>query len=44
MVLQALGGVEMAMIDAGIKFQAGSGVGAAVTYYTQTREPLALVA
>ncbi|MBT6416301.1 aminotransferase class V-fold PLP-dependent enzyme [Candidatus Puniceispirillum sp.] len=36
MVLQMLGGAEMAMRDAGIKFDAGSGVGAAVTYYTDT--------
>ena len=44
MVLQALGGVEMAMIDAGINFQAGSGVGAAVNYYTDARKALAMVA
>ena len=44
MVLQALGGVEMAMIDAGIDFQAGAGVGAAVNYYTDARKALALVA
>ena len=37
MVLQMLGGAEMAMRDAGIKFAAGSGVGAAVTYYTNTQ-------
>ena len=37
MVLQMLGGAEMAMRDAGIKFAAGSGVGAAVTYYTDTQ-------
>ncbi len=36
MVLQALGGVEMAMRDVGIPFQAGSGVGAAVEYFTNT--------
>lgn len=36
MVLQALGGVEMAMRDVGIPFQAGSGVGAAVEYFTGT--------
>ncbi|MDB2391158.1 aminotransferase class V-fold PLP-dependent enzyme [Alphaproteobacteria bacterium] len=36
MVLQMLGGAEMAMCDVGIKFAAGSGVGAAVTYFTNT--------
>ena len=44
MVLRALGGVEMAMRDAGIPFQAGSGVGAAVEYYTDTRQQLTLAA
>ena len=44
MVLRALGGVEMAMRDAGIPFQAGSGVGAAVEYYTDSRQPLSLAA
>jgi len=44
MVLQALGGVEMAMIDAGIEFQAGAGVGAAVQHYTKSRQPLTLAA
>lgn len=33
MVLQALGGVEMAMRDVGIPFEAGSGVGAAVEQF-----------
>ena len=36
MVLQMLGGAEMAMRDAGIQFAAGSGVGSAVTYFTDT--------
>ena len=36
MVLQMLGGAEMAMLDAGIQFAAGSGVGAAITYFTDT--------
>jgi len=36
MVLQMLGGAEMAMRDAGIQFATGSGVGAAVTYFTDT--------
>ncbi|MDA9056200.1 aminotransferase class V-fold PLP-dependent enzyme [Alphaproteobacteria bacterium] len=44
MVLRALGGVEMAMRDAGIPFQAGSGVGAAVEYYSDTRQSLSLAA
>jgi len=44
MVLRALGGVEMAMRDAGIPFQAGSGVGAAVEYYTDTHQSLSLAA
>ena len=34
MVLQTLGGVELAMRDVGIPFQPGAGVGAAVTYFT----------
>lgn len=34
MVLQSLGGVEMAMRDVGIPFRAGAGVGAAVEYFT----------
>ncbi|MEM1160855.1 MAG: aminotransferase class V-fold PLP-dependent enzyme [Pseudomonadota bacterium] len=37
MVLQALGGAELAMRDAGISFEAGSGVGAAVEHFTKTR-------
>jgi alanine-glyoxylate transaminase/serine-glyoxylate transaminase/serine-pyruvate transaminase len=44
MVLQALGGTEMALRDAGISFKAGSGVGAAVEYYTESRRPLTLAA
>ena len=44
MVLRALGGVEMAMRDAGIPFQAGAGVGAAVEYYTDTRQRVSLAA
>jgi alanine-glyoxylate transaminase/serine-glyoxylate transaminase/serine-pyruvate transaminase len=43
MVLSALGGAELAMKDAGIPFQAGAGVGAAVSYYSSTRSaPVAL--
>ena len=37
MVLQALGGAEMAMRDVGIAFTPGSGVGAAVSYFTEHR-------
>ena len=44
MVLQALGGVEMAMRDAGIPFEPGSGVGAAVSYYTDTGAALRMAA
>lgn len=44
MVLQVLGGVEMAMLDAGIKFESGSGVGAAVQYYVESRQALKLAA
>jgi alanine-glyoxylate transaminase/serine-glyoxylate transaminase/serine-pyruvate transaminase len=44
MVLQALGGTEMALRDAGISFKAGSGVGSAVEYYTESRRPLTLAA
>ena len=46
MVLQALGGAELAMRDAGIAFEAGSGVGAAVTYFSDTHasKPLLLAA
>ena len=44
MVLQALGGVELAMRDCGVNFTAGSGVGAAIEHYTDRREPLSLAA
>ena len=44
MVLQALGGVELAMRDCGIDFKAGSGVGAAIEHYTDSREVLSLAA
>jgi|TARA_X000000950_G_scaffold76754_2_gene96112 alanine-glyoxylate transaminase/serine-glyoxylate transaminase/serine-pyruvate transaminase len=36
MVLQALGGVELAMRKVGVAFEAGSGVGAAIDFYTET--------
>jgi alanine-glyoxylate transaminase/serine-glyoxylate transaminase/serine-pyruvate transaminase len=44
MVLQALGGTEMALRDAGISFKPGSGVGAAVEYYTESHRPMTLAA
>ncbi len=46
MVLQALGGAEMAMRDVGIQFEAGSGVGAAVKHFTDTSiaTPMAIAA
>ncbi|MBU2358177.1 MAG: serine--glyoxylate aminotransferase, partial [Alphaproteobacteria bacterium] len=36
MVCTALSVAEMALIDTGIKIEAGSGVGAAITHYSQT--------
>ena len=44
MVLQALGGAELAMRHCGIRFQAGAGVGAAIESFTETREALPLAA
>jgi len=44
MVLQALGGAELAMRDVGIPFKSGSGVGAAVDYYASTGQATALAA
>ncbi|WP_121067816.1 aminotransferase class V-fold PLP-dependent enzyme [Chachezhania antarctica] len=44
MVLQALGGAELAMRDVGIPFQSGAGVGAAVDYYAATPQAAALAA
>ena len=44
MVLQALGGVEMAMRDVGVKFLPGCGVGAAIEKYTDTKAPMVLAA
>lgn len=44
MVLQALGGVELAMRECGIAFTAGSGVGAAIEHYTDTRVELPIAA
>jgi alanine-glyoxylate transaminase/serine-glyoxylate transaminase/serine-pyruvate transaminase len=44
MVLQALGGTELAMRHAGIAFEPGSGVGAAVRHFSQDRSTLRLAA
>ena len=44
MVLQALGGVEMAMRDVGIRFLPGVGVGAAIERYTDLKPPMVLAA
>lgn len=46
MIMQALGGAEMAMRDVGIPFEPGAGVGAAVTHFTDTRaiRPMAIAA
>jgi alanine-glyoxylate transaminase/serine-glyoxylate transaminase/serine-pyruvate transaminase len=44
MVLQALGGVELAMHDVGIKFEPGVGVGAAVRHLSKTGEAMRIAA
>jgi len=44
MVLQALGGVELAMRDVGITFEPGSGVGAAVRHLCTTGEAMRIAA
>jgi alanine-glyoxylate transaminase/serine-glyoxylate transaminase/serine-pyruvate transaminase len=44
MVLQALGGVELAMHDIGIKFEPGAGLGAAVRHLSSAGEALRLAA
>ena len=44
MVMQALGGVEMAMRDVGIPFTSGAGVGAAVDFYTANKQPMKIAA
>lgn len=44
MVLQALGGVELAMHDVGIRFEPGSGVGAAVRHLAQTGDAMRIAA
>ena len=44
MVLQALGGAELAMRHCGVPFEAGAGVGAAIDHFTTSREALPLAA
>jgi len=44
MVLQALGGVELAMRDVGLAFEPGSGVGAAVRHLSRADEPMRIAA
>ncbi|HZD92338.1 MAG TPA: aminotransferase class V-fold PLP-dependent enzyme [Pseudolabrys sp.] len=44
MVLQALGGVELAMHDVGIKFEPGAGVGAAVRYLSKSGDAMRMAA
>jgi alanine-glyoxylate transaminase/serine-glyoxylate transaminase/serine-pyruvate transaminase len=44
MVLQALGGVELAMRDTGIAFEPGSGVGAAVRHLSRADESMRVAA
>ena len=44
MVLQALGGVELAMRDVGIKFEPGSGVGAAVRRLARSADAMRVAA
>ncbi len=41
MVLGALGGTEMAMLDCGIKVEPGSGVGAAQQYFRSSNSVIA---
>jgi alanine-glyoxylate transaminase/serine-glyoxylate transaminase/serine-pyruvate transaminase len=44
MVLQALGGVELAMQDVGIAFEPGCGVGAAVRHLSKAGEAMRMAA
>lgn len=44
MVMQALGGVELAMRSIGIPFEPGSGVGAAVRYLSETGQAMRMAA
>ncbi len=44
MILQALGGAELAMQDVGIKFEPGVGVGAAIRHLSQAGEAMRIAA
>jgi alanine-glyoxylate transaminase/serine-glyoxylate transaminase/serine-pyruvate transaminase len=44
MVIQALGGAELALRHCGVNFEAGSGVGAAIERFTEARLDLPLAA
>ncbi len=44
MIMQALGGAELAMHDVGIKFEPGAGVGAAVRYLSRSGEAMRMAA
>lgn len=44
MILSALGGAEIAMRDVGIPFVAGSGVGAAIDYFSKTSTEMRMAA
>jgi alanine-glyoxylate transaminase/serine-glyoxylate transaminase/serine-pyruvate transaminase len=44
MILSALGGAEIAMRDVGIPFVSGSGVGAAIDYFSKTSSELRMAA
>jgi alanine-glyoxylate transaminase/serine-glyoxylate transaminase/serine-pyruvate transaminase len=39
MMCSALAATEMSLLDCGVKIKAGSGVGAAVEYYSQAAKP-----
>ena len=41
-ILAVLAGVEMALLDAGISMEAGSGVGAAIRFFSDTATPLSV--
>jgi alanine-glyoxylate transaminase/serine-glyoxylate transaminase/serine-pyruvate transaminase len=44
MLMAALAGAEMAMVDCGVKIEPGSGIAAAAAYWTKTAAPRALSA
>ncbi|MEM7171989.1 MAG: aminotransferase class V-fold PLP-dependent enzyme [Pseudomonadota bacterium] len=44
MIVQALAGAELAMHDVGIDIKLGEGVGAALSYYSETAKPLVVAA